>query len=65
MTALRRHPEAASGYFLQLFRNVPPDELVRFLSECGSAAETVKVALSLPKLPFASAAAASMAGANR
>jgi lycopene beta-cyclase len=65
MTALRRHPKAASGYFLQLFRNVPPDELVRFLSECGSVAETIKVALALPKLPFAAAAAASLAGAGR
>lgn len=65
MTALARNPEAAPGYFLQLFRNVPPDALVRFLSECGSAAETLKVALSLPKLPFAAAAAASLAGASR
>jgi lycopene beta-cyclase len=65
MTALSRDPEAVPGYFLQLFRNVPPDELVRFLSECGSAAETIKVAFSLPKLPFAAAAAASLAGASR
>jgi lycopene beta-cyclase len=65
MTALARNPGAAPGYFLQLFRNVPPDALVRFLSECGSAAETLKVALSLPKLPFAAAAAASLAGASR
>jgi lycopene beta-cyclase len=65
MTALARNPEAAPGYFLQLFRNVPPDALVRFLSECGSAAETLKVALSLPKLSFAAAAAASLAGAGR
>jgi lycopene beta-cyclase len=65
MTALARHPEAAPGYFLQLFRNVPPDALVRFLSECGSAGETLKVALSLPKLSFAAAAAASLAGARR
>jgi lycopene beta-cyclase len=65
MTALSRDPAAAPGYFLQLFRNVPPDALVRFLSECGSVAETIKVALSLPRLPFAAAAAASMAGAGR
>jgi lycopene beta-cyclase len=65
MTALSRDPAAAPGYFMQLFRNVPPDALVRFLSECGSVAETIKVALSLPKLPFAAAAAASMAGAGR
>jgi lycopene beta-cyclase len=65
MTALTRDPEAAPGYFMQLFRNVPPEVLVRFLSECGSGAETIKVALSLPKLPFAVAAAASLAGASK
>jgi len=63
MAALLRHPEAAPGYFLQLFRNVPPDALVRFLSECGSPRETLQVALALPTLPFAAAAAASLAGA--
>jgi lycopene beta-cyclase len=65
MNALSRNPDAAPSYFLQLFRNVPPDVLVRFLSECGSAAETLRVAFSLPKLPFAAAAAASLAGARR
>jgi lycopene beta-cyclase len=65
MTALSRHTEGAPGYFLQLFRNVPPDTLIRFLSECGSVAETIKVALSLPKLRFAAAAAASLAGARK
>ena len=65
LTALARRPEAAPGYFLQLFRNVPPDALVRFLSECGSAAETLKVALSLPKLSFAAAAFTSLPGGGR
>jgi lycopene beta-cyclase len=63
MKALARNPDRAPAYFLQLFREVAPDALVRFLSECGSAGETLQVALSLPKLPFAAAAAATLAGA--
>ncbi len=63
LAALLRRQEAAPDYFLQLFRNVPPDVLVRFLSESGSASETLQVTLALPKLPFAAAAAASMLGA--
>jgi lycopene beta-cyclase len=62
MKALTRVSAAAPFYFLELFRNVPPDALIRFLSECGSANETIKVALALPKLPFAVAAAASLLG---
>jgi len=62
LNALTRMSAAAPIYFLELFRNVPPDALIRFLSECGSASETIKVALALPKLPFAIAAAASMLG---
>ena len=64
MKALRRDSTAAPGYFLELFRKVPPDALVRFLSECGSPGETIKVAFALPKFPFASAAAASLLGAS-
>jgi lycopene beta-cyclase len=60
MNALTRNSHAAPAYFVELFRNVPPDVLVRFLSECGSAGETLQVALSLPKLPFAAAAAATL-----
>jgi lycopene beta-cyclase len=63
MNALTRNSAAAPSYFLQLFRNVPPDLLVRFLSECGSTSETIRVALALPKLPFTVAAAASLIGA--
>lgn len=63
MNALTRNSASAPSYFLELFRKVPPDALVRFLSECGSASETIKVALALPKLPFAVAAAASLLGA--
>jgi lycopene beta-cyclase len=63
LNALSRNSAAAPTYFLELFRNVPSDTLVRFLSECGSARETIAVALALPKLPFAVAAATSLLGA--
>lgn len=64
LEALRRNSFKTGGYFLQLFKSVPPDELVGFLSETGSLRETFNVMLALPKYPFAIAAAGSILGAR-
>lgn len=62
LEALRLAPEAAPSYFLSLFRHVPADRLVRFLSETGNLAETLQVASTLPTLPFLRAAFSTAAG---
>lgn len=56
LRALKRFPGRAPGYFLALFRQLPPETLVRFLSETASPAEVLRVMLALPKFDFAQAA---------
>ena len=56
LRALKRTPERTSLYFMALFRRLPPDTLVRFLSETAGAAEIAHVMLALPKLDFLQAA---------
>ena len=58
LQALTESPRAAPEYFLRLFGQTPPDVLVRFLSESGSLAESLRTALALPRLPFIRAALA-------
>ena len=56
LEALRRSPDQAAGYFMAMFRKLPADTLVRFLSETASAGEVLRVMLALPKLDFLQAA---------
>ena len=56
LRALKRSPARVPTYFLQLFRHLPPDTLVRFLSETASPGEVLQVMLALPKLDFLQAA---------
>ncbi len=56
LEALRRSPDHAADYFMAMFRRVPADALVRFLSETATAGEVLRVMLALPKLEFLQAA---------
>ncbi len=56
LRAMTQNPTSAPDYFFRLFERTPADVLVRFLSECGSLAESVRTALALPWTPFTKAA---------
>lgn len=56
LRALQRDPERAPTYFMALFRRIPPDILVRFLSETAGPGEVLRIMLALPKLDFLQAA---------
>ncbi len=56
LRALKRSPDQAATYFMLMFRKLPPDTLVRFLSETASAGEALRVMLALPKSDFLKAA---------
>ncbi len=56
LRALKRTPERAPLYFMSMFRQLPPDLLVRFLSESAAPGEVLRVMLTLPKLDFLQAA---------
>lgn len=56
LQALLRAPERAADYFMALFKKVPADTLVRFMSETASAGEVLRVMLALPKADFLKAA---------
>jgi lycopene beta-cyclase len=55
LEALRRSPAHAATYFMAMFRRIPADTLVRFLSERASLSEILRVMLALPKLDFVQA----------
>ena len=59
LRALTARPEAASGWFARLFERVPPDALVRFLTDEGGVADDLRVVAALPKLAFLQALLAS------
>ena len=52
LSYLRRHPERAPAIFAGLFERVPPDALVRFLTDTGGTRERLAVMSAMPKLPF-------------
>ncbi len=52
LRALQSSPAAAIELFLSMFSHSRPDELVRFLGESSDPGETLRVALTLPKLPM-------------
>jgi len=56
LEALRNNLSNAPSYFVPLFERVPPDTLVRFLSETGTLAEAIPVVRALPQRPFLEAA---------
>ena len=56
LTRLIADPAAAPWLFHRLFARVPPDRLVRFLSECGTPRDHLAVMAALPPGPFAATA---------
>ncbi len=56
LRALQRSPDRAASYFLTLFRKLPPDALVRFLSETAPPGEVLRAMLALPPSDFLRAA---------
>jgi lycopene beta-cyclase len=56
LAAQRRSPDRVASYFMTMFRKLPADVLVRFLSENASLREVLQVMLALPKADFISAA---------
>ena len=52
LSFLLHRPEDAPEIFLGLFERVPPDALVRFLSDVGTIGDTLRVMLSMPVMPF-------------
>jgi len=52
LSFLLHRPEDAPQVFLGLFERVPPDALVRFLSDVGSLADTLRVMWAMPVIPF-------------
>lgn len=61
LRALQRDPERAPVYFTALFRRIPSDVLVRFLSETARPGEVLRVMQALPILDFLQAALLSAA----
>ena len=52
LSFLLHRPEDAPKVFLGLFERVPPDALVRFLSDVGGLADTLRVMWAMPVIPF-------------
>jgi lycopene beta-cyclase len=52
LSYLKRHPLSSPAIFLELFRRVPPERLVRFLSDQANLADLSAVILSMPTIPF-------------
>ncbi len=51
-----RHPERCPGVYHRMFSRVPPDMLVRFLTEKSSPADELRLLMAMPKIPFISIA---------
>lgn len=52
LSFLETHPGRAPDVFFDLFRRVPADRLVRFLSDRATARDVGAVVMSMPKAPF-------------
>lgn len=52
LQAVRAHPEKTADYFLALASRVPPERLVRFLSDQATPGDYARIIASLPLLPF-------------
>jgi lycopene beta-cyclase len=52
LSYIHRFPERAPALLARLFEHVPPDVLVRFLSDAGSVADDLRVMAAMPALPL-------------
>lgn len=49
---MQERPEACPELYLRMFERVPPDSMVRFLTERSSPLDEARLIQALPKLPF-------------
>lgn len=61
---MRRHPERCPDIYATMFGRVPPDALVRFLTERSTVMEDLRLVLTLPKAPFLKIAGGMVLGRN-
>lgn len=61
---MRRHPERCPDIYARMFGRVPPDALVRFLTERSTPMEDLRLILALPKTPFLKIAGGMLLGRN-
>lgn len=54
---MKEHPEKCPTVYLRMFAGVPPDTLVRFLTEKSTLADELRLVLAMPKTPFLKTAA--------
>lgn len=49
---MKEHPEECPAVYSRMFRGLPPDTLVRFLTEKSSPLDELRLILAMPKMPF-------------
>ena len=49
---VREHPEVCPGVYARMFAGMPPDPLVRFLTEKSTPLDEARLVGALPKGPF-------------
>ncbi len=49
---MEQHPEKCPEVYLRMFTGLPPDMLVRFLTEKSTLSDDLRLVLAMPKLPF-------------
>ena len=49
---MKEHPERCPEVYLRMFTGLPPDTLVRFLTEKSTLLDDLRLVLAMPKMPF-------------
>ncbi|CAN5740346.1 lycopene cyclase family protein [soil metagenome] len=49
---MNEHPEKCPAVYRQMFTGLPPDTLVRFLTEKSTLSDDLRLVLAMPKMPF-------------
>ena len=62
---MRRYPERCPGIYSRMFAGVPPNALVRFLTERSTLADEARLISALPKMPFLLVAGRMLLGDRR
>jgi lycopene beta-cyclase len=52
LSFMLRHPERCPDVYRRMFSRVPPDALVRFLTEKSTLADDLQLIMAMPKMPF-------------
>ena len=62
---MQQYPERCPEVYLRMFTGVPPDNLVRFLTERSSVKDDLRLVLSMPKARFFEVAVRMMLSSRR